>query len=342
MFPCIGTVVSATRTDNSGDLTHLATSSTARRIFACTIFPLAFFGALLISYLGLQRGWGPVAASSAGTLFAVFFVILGEKVQPHALRWSKSHGDVATDFKHMIFSQLLPPPLVEAVMALTVGAVAIALSDSLGYELWPSRLPMALQVVLAAIVGEFGQYWWHRMAHEHDALWRFHVTHHSAPRMWWFNAGRFHPLDTVFSHVATIGPLMLLGCSHEVLALMTTFTAAHGIFQHANIDLRLGPLNWIFSMAELHRWHHSRDIGHANNNYGANIIFWDIVFGTRHLPRETVHQPGDVGFDGDAAFPTSYLGQLATPFRWASVSRAVEQATPRRGDSDSRSGEAAA
>ena len=33
------------------------------------------------------------------------------------------------------------------------------------------------------------------MMHEVPWLWRFHATHHSAPRLYWLNAGRFHPLD---------------------------------------------------------------------------------------------------------------------------------------------------
>jgi sterol desaturase/sphingolipid hydroxylase (fatty acid hydroxylase superfamily) len=57
-----------------------------------------------------------------------------------------------------------------------------------------------------------------------------------------------------------------------------------GIFQHANVQLRLGPLNWFFSMAELHRWHHSRTVEEANHNYGQTISVWDWVFGTRYLP----------------------------------------------------------
>jgi sterol desaturase/sphingolipid hydroxylase (fatty acid hydroxylase superfamily) len=140
------------------------------------------------------------------------------------------------------------------------------------------------------------------------------------------NAARFHPLDSIISYAVTVVPLLLMGCPPMVMALLATFTAVHGVFQHANVDLRLGPLNWVFSMAELHRWHHSRTITDANSNYGANVIFWDVVFGTRHLPSDREHQPNDVGFHGDTAFPQTYLAQLLSVFRWRGLCAEVEAA----------------
>ena len=91
--------------------------------------------------------------------------------------------------------------------------------------------------------------------------------------------------------------------------------AVHGMFQHANIDVRLGPLNWIFSMAELHRWHHSKDLQEANNNYGNNILFWDIVFGTVYWPKDR-RAGKDIGLKDMPWFPQDYVNQLLSPFRW--------------------------
>ena len=95
----------------------------------------------------------------------------------------------------------------------------------------------------------------------------------------------------------------------------------------ASFELRLGPLNYLFSMAELHRWHHSKDLSLANANYGANLILWDIVFGTRKLPEGRHHQPEDVGFHGDETFPQTYLGQLGTLFRMPEPGPSIERHT---------------
>ena len=51
------------------------------------------------------------------------------------------------------------------------------------------------QLPLALVVAELVEYSFHRLMHEVPWLWRFHATHHSAPRLYWLNAARFHPID---------------------------------------------------------------------------------------------------------------------------------------------------
>ena len=72
----------------------------------------------------------------------------------------------------------------------------------------------------------------------------------------------------------------MIGAPPDALALYLVSTAIHGFFQHCNIDLRLGPLIHVFSMAELHRWHHARTGRGAIFNYGGILIIWDRLFGT--------------------------------------------------------------
>jgi sterol desaturase/sphingolipid hydroxylase (fatty acid hydroxylase superfamily) len=79
-------------------------------------------------------------------------------------------------------------------------------------------------------------------------------------------------------------------------------------------------------MAELHRWHHSRLLEESNTNFGQNLIVWDIVFGTRFLPKDR-DPPSDIGIAGLPAFPMDYWGQLMSPFHWRRIheqSAAVE------------------
>jgi sterol desaturase/sphingolipid hydroxylase (fatty acid hydroxylase superfamily) len=82
--------------------------------------------------------------------------------------------------------------------------------------------------------------------------------------------------------------------------------------------VRLGALNRIFSMAEPHRWHHSRSLLEANTNYGSNLTVWDVVFGTFFLPHDR-EPPTAIGIADLPDFPAGYLDQLAAPFRWARV-----------------------
>jgi sterol desaturase/sphingolipid hydroxylase (fatty acid hydroxylase superfamily) len=142
--------------------------------------------------------------------------------------------------------------------------------------------------------------------------------HHSAPRLYFLNAVRFHPVDIALSTFSPMIPLILLGADGRLIALFGLVSAVHGLFQHANIVLELGPLNWFFSMAELHRWHHSRLLEESNTNFGQNLIVWDIVFGTRFLPKDR-EPPSDIGIAGLPSFPMDYWGQLVSPFRWKRI-----------------------
>jgi len=87
------------------------------------------------------------------------------------------------------------------------------------------------------------------------------------------------------------------------------------IFQHANIKLKYGILNYIFSTNELHRWHHSTELKEANNNYGAVLVVWDLVFGTFYQKAELA--PSQLGLAEENAYPVnSYWKQLLVPFFW--------------------------
>jgi sterol desaturase/sphingolipid hydroxylase (fatty acid hydroxylase superfamily) len=188
-------------------------------------------------------------------------------------------------------------------------------------NLWPVRWPLLAQLPLALVAGELAQYWTQRLGHEWAPLWRLHATHHSAPRLYFLNAARFHPLDIAIDTSAGLVPLVLLGAPTGVIALFALFTSVFGYLQHCNVRVALGPLNYVFSMAELHRWHHAQDPREANTNYGSNLILWDLVFGTFFWPSDR-EPPEAIGIPDLPAFPQSYWGQLASPFRWRAIERA--------------------
>ena len=167
-------------------------------------------------------------------------------------------------------------------------------------------------------ISGFGEYWGHRLMHEVPMLWRLHATHHSPKRLYFLNAARFHPLDVTILYTLFFLPMLVLGAGPEVMLMQTIWISVHGIYQHCNVHLRLGPLNWSFSMAELHRWHHSLVLAEANNNYGNNILLWDIVFGSVYWPRDREASP-NIGLSGMPAFPRRWWGQVLSPFQWMKI-----------------------
>jgi sterol desaturase/sphingolipid hydroxylase (fatty acid hydroxylase superfamily) len=287
------------------------------QIFAVTVFPLVMSTGVGVAIFAMQRGWDPALAILPPTAGGALLVLFLERIFPHHRSWLRSRGDVRVDAAHVV-SVTLTTSLLQAPIAFAGGSASAWVATRVGAPLWPASWPLLAQLALALVVAELPKYWLHRLEHEHDILWRFHATHHSAPRLYWLNAARFHPVDIALDTLAGGLTLAALAVPAPVIALFALVAAIHGYFQHANLKLRLGPLNYFFSMAELHRWHHSRTVAESNHNYGQNLIVWDLVFGTFFLPRDR-QPPEEIGLADLPAFPMTYWQQLASPFRWRRI-----------------------
>lgn len=292
-----------------------------RTLLTWGLFPALFLTTQTLGLLGVQAGLPQVWLLIGLLVSTALLLTLLERVHAHVPDWNRFRGDFQADTGHLVTSILMVPELLNVLLFGGLAAAGLAAADASDWGVWPAHWPLLAQWALAMVLAEFGQYWAHRWAHEWEPLWRLHATHHSVSRLWWYNAGRFHPLDTAVQYTAQMLCLLPLGCPAEVVLLFTLFTGVHGMCQHTNIRMRLGPLNYVFSMAELHRWHHSRVLTESNANYGANLILWDLVFGTFSWPRDREASP-DIGLVGLSAFPTRWLPQLASPFTWRRIQAA--------------------
>lgn len=295
----------------------------APKLFQWGIFPIVMGSAVLVSWWLMRGGMSAPAAIIGPQIAAFFTVAVFEHIYPYYQSWNQTRKDIRVDATHtlsiVILVGLITPPIV--AIGVAIGGWA---SDQIGLGLWPHHWPLPLQIILVLLVGELPGYWVHRFEHQWDSLWRFHAVHHSAPRLYWLNAGRFHPIDSFLTFAPAYLLLVISGCGEVMLAYFGLITAIHGIFQHANVQLRLGPLNWFFSMAELHRWHHSSTLFEANHNYGQTISVWDWVFGTRYLPKDR-EPPEEIGIADLPEFPMTWWAQILSPFRWAEIKKLSNQ-----------------
>ena len=293
----------------------------AERILSVTVFPTVLGGSIAIGLYLMEAEIPPAESIGLLVLSAGLVVFCLERLFPHHQSWLHSKGDLRPDLAYLL-GVGTPVSLLVAPIATVLGLSALGwLSERFGADLWPTGWPILAQLPLALVVAEFPKYWHHRLQHNIDFLWRFHATHHSAPRLYWMNAARFHPIDLFIDGFLGSVTLGALGGQIEVLALFLLVSGVHGFFQHANLPLRCGPLNYFFSMAELHRWHHSKIMQEANHNYGQNVIVWDLVFGTFFWPKDR-EPPEDIGIPDLPAFPQSFWNQLASPFTWGRIKRA--------------------
>jgi sterol desaturase/sphingolipid hydroxylase (fatty acid hydroxylase superfamily) len=286
-----------------------------RQFATWALFPALLAAAIGGSAWALEDGVAGSTVIGAVSLACILVVVIAERLLPYRRDWNRSQGDLAADAAYLPITAGVNAA-IEPVVAGVGALIGASLSAALGVGLWPTHWPLLVQVGTACVVAELFDYWAHRVMHENEWLWRFHATHHSAPRLYWLNATRAHPCEMLFRGTVGMLPMSILGAGESVFIMLAAVNVSVGLFQHANIDFRLGPLSWIFSVGELHRWHHSTVIAEANRNYGNNFIFWDAVFGTRFYPRDR-HCPSALGIGGQGAFPRTLAAQLAAPFRWS-------------------------
>lgn len=300
----------------SGDTTPQTIATPSRlppavaRAISWSAWPGLLAICIAITACGFERGRPALFFNIAYVLLALCLYTL-ERAMPHERAWNESDGQTFANIAHTLLSKGLVQSLIvfSAVIGLSVYVTSVT---EPGYGLWPRGWPMWTQVLLGIVVAEIGFYWGHRIAHEWPVLWRFHAVHHSVMRLWIVNTGRFHFVDALKSIVLGAAILLALGAPMEVLTWLSAITAFIGMLTHCNVDMRFGPLSWLFNTPELHRWHHSRDLREGNKNYSENIMLWDHVFGTYYNTR-AYRPPKDIGIDEH--MPAGFLQQLAWPFR---------------------------
>lgn len=274
-------------------------------------------GNLALFFLARRYGWNLELTVLLGAL-ASFVAASGlERVLPHNRRWSGNGADTAVDAASAVVVVAIIDPLLK--FAGPVVAVAVWQSFDMSTPLsgWLAAQAFVPQWLAVVALSELGRYWAHRWHHTHAWLWKLHALHHSSERLYALNNFRFHPLNYLHNFLLGVFPLMLLGVPADVMLGYLALSQPVLMLQHANLDLRSGWLNYVFSTNEVHRWHHSTVPDEANRNYGYALVLWDHVFRTfRYLPARNA--PRRIGlFAESGSYPVrgGYLVQLAEAFR---------------------------
>jgi len=263
----------------------------AGRLFAWLAYPAALFGGLAFYALLLAAGWSPALAAYPAAAGGVAIILLQEALQTYRTGWRPNRQDLKSDALFLAVVQIAQPQLLLLLLAVS-GLAALPVLEGI----WPSAWPLWLQVAAMILLADFGRYWLHRAAHSWPPLWRLHAVHHAPCKLYALSVARFHPGEKLLQALFDSIPFALLGVPEAALAGYLVFYAVNGFAQHSNGTLRLGPLNWLVSGPELHRWHHAEDPRQAQCNFGNNLILWDLLFGTRFLPKE--RQVGAIGVAG--------------------------------------------
>lgn len=285
-----------------------------RSILQNTIFPATLIVSFLIAVEVAESG---ASLESASTLGLVVFTIAAfvaplERLMPFSRNWLEGGNDTSVDVMMFISSAVwngFTKYLIQVLFLVSL----IEFLEPYGHDLWPSELPALVQVALFILIKDFFRYWFHRALHEVPFLWRFHAAHHSVERLYWLNGLRVHPVEVVAQGLYYALPFALLQPSVEIVLITVLMQLSIGIFQHSNIDLKLGFWEYIFSIGDNHRYHHYPNKEVGDSNYGGEVIVWDILFGTFHKVKG--ERPHDrIGIGTAPNYPMTFSGLLIAPF----------------------------
>ena len=259
--------------------------SVAGSILKYTLYPTLL--GLTLWYLWVELGQ---PKSQLGGYYGYYLaalvaaMVLLESFHPMRREWKMTRASfLGRDLPYLIIGSV------------TLGAAGVAARWALmsfGLERGDSHatVPLVPSVVLALLIPEFFWYWLHRMSREARGslgrwLWRVHLPHHMPQQLYVMMHVVAHPLNTIAVRIILTAPLFLLGFSPESLFIASVLVGLQGVVSHFNVDMRVGWLNYVLVGNELHRYHHSADIGEARN-FGNVVPLWDILFGT------FVYRPG--------------------------------------------------
>ena len=261
--------------------------------------------------LAIQGGWNRELLLAGILLFTLVYLIILERLIPLEPTWRVRREDAWPDLAHLGLVNAFSG--VGAVAALAI-AVRIHEAADLESTFWRD-VPIAVQAVVAMIVGEFLPYWYHRLSHGNRRfLWRVHAIHHITPRLNCLKGSWMHPLNTFLNAFTKLLPVLVLGFSEDTLVVVSVFSLVIGYLSHANVDARTGFLDYLIATPHIHHFHHSVRPEEAHN-YGTNVMLWDLLFGTWFNAHRRVGEVGVAASPG-SSYPRldSVSHQLRFPF----------------------------
>ena len=162
------------------------------------------------------------------------------------------------------------------------------------------------------LIDDVLQYWYHRLAHEHEFLWKLHRPHHQAEEMGFFvsyrNAGLYYVL---MPNIWWVGLFTFLGGAKAVvIGLVLKQLVIIGSHSMIKWDVflykykLLNPLAFVLERLivtpAFHHAHHGKTmrdgISDPNGNFGNMFSIWDQLFGSAKFTRQF---PSDYGLEND-------------------------------------------
>lgn len=158
-----------------------------------------------------------------------------------------------------------------------------------------SHWPLWLLILFFFITHDFYIYWFHRWQHYNKLLWRTHEAHHSVEQVDFVAGSRSHVIEILINQTIEFAPIiLLLDVETGILVkyIKASIDAVYGQFIHANLNVRMGMLGYIFNGPILHQWHHGDQVEVYHANFATKLSLWDYLFRTAYNPNRKPERYG--------------------------------------------------
>ncbi|MFD4026630.1 sterol desaturase family protein [Streptomyces sp. NPDC058576] len=275
----------------------------AARILRAAAYPVLLLAVVCVGVSALRLRWDPAWVSPLFLVGAIAYLALLERLIPYDRNWHPGKDEWRWYGIYFLLT-MAGSGLAQLLVALAVGLISPQ----------EPTYPLGIEIPGALLAGSLVSYLVHRLGHRNALLWRLHGVHHVPEKVNVANNGVNHVLDIVLAQSLVQLTLALVGFSRPAVLVVGLFVAAQGYFVHANIDVRIGPLNHLVAGPEQHRLHHSTELSEAGH-YGSDLSCWDHLFGS--FTWRPGREPAAVGLQDPTSFPGTgeILAALLHPWR---------------------------
>lgn len=284
--------------DGKGDL-----GFSWRVFFKHICYPLLCSVAVFVVLYSLNNDVDFGLSNISFLFFCIAYLSFFEWVIPHEKKWKPSMREWGRDGLYLFVTMIGG---ASSVYVLFLVAAKIAPYEPV-WSLW-------LEVPAALVLGSLGTYIFHRLGHDWPWLWRFHGIHHAEGKVNVGNNAVNHIFDVFGRRLLSQLPFLFLGLSQPAFFIVSIFNIMQGYFVHANVDVKLGVLNYFIGSPEQHRLHHSVDVKEAGH-FCVDITLWDWVFKSYFWRKNK--QPKAVGILNPDRFPppNAIIKSFIHPFK---------------------------
>jgi sterol desaturase/sphingolipid hydroxylase (fatty acid hydroxylase superfamily) len=205
---------------------------------------------------------------------------------------------------------------VAASLGLKLGMIELKLGDGAGWAM------LVAYAWLAAIVGDFFYYWYHRLMHKSFFFWQLHKLHHMDRELDATTWQRSNWIDTFASSILILLPFAIVfkldslnewevGLAGGTMIATLKFFLMSG---HVNVRIQAGKASKFWCTPQVHRIHHSYLPEHQDKNFAFVFPMWDVIFGTYYQPKRDEFPP--TGVLGEKEIQSFWEAQIFTLREW--------------------------